>query len=98
METILKEKLQKIVELVDKTMADPDIEVEYCISGVEESARSCDSTGDPLVIVKYLEDTYTERRFNLSKYLDKPVEDIVNLITFSIEQFKAEVDSLKAGE
>lgn len=98
MEKVLKDKLLNIVELVNKNMADPDIDVEYCIPGVEESASNCTPSGDPLVIVKYAEDKYTERRFNLTRYLDRPTEDIANHITFALEQFKLEIDSLKMGD
>jgi len=34
MEKELKEKLEQIVELVDKLMVDPDIDIEYCIPEV----------------------------------------------------------------
>lgn len=99
MERALKEKLEKVVELVNNTMVDPDIQVDYCIP---DSAGSCSSNNDdntdPYILVKYSEDRYVERKIGLgSNYLEKSPEDIANLTTFFIEQFMEEVDSLKYG-
>jgi hypothetical protein len=57
MEQALKSKLEKIVELVNNVMVDPDIDLEYCIPEVATTAESCDVSGDPYILVKYSEDT-----------------------------------------
>ncbi|MEA1919073.1 MAG: hypothetical protein U9N52_04485 [Campylobacterota bacterium] len=94
----LKEKLEKVVTLVDKLMIDPDIEIEYCIPEVATTSDSCSVSGDPYISVKYDEDKYVERKIRLTdKYLDNSAEEIANLVTFSIEQFKAEIDSVQMG-
>ncbi len=98
MQTALKEKLEKVVELTTNTMVDPDIDVEYCIPEVAVTAGSCDVSGDPYIQVKYAEDEQFTRKFKLrADYLEKSAEDLANLVTFSIEQFKEEVDSLRYG-
>lgn len=98
MEQALKEKLESVVALVDKAMIDPDIDIEYCIPEVEMTSDSCDVTGKPYILVKYNEDKYVERKISLSdKYLEKTAEEVANLVTFSIEQFKEEIESLKYG-
>lgn len=98
MEKELKEKLEAVVELVSNAMVDPDLEIEYCIPEVATTSDSCDVSGDPYILVKYSEDEYVERKVRLrSMYLEKTAEDIANLVTFSIEQFKEEVDSLHYG-
>lgn len=97
MQKVLKEKLQRVVELVDKVMVDPDIEIEYCIPEVEVTLND-DQMQDPYILVKYSEDNYLERKIRLrQQYLDKTPEDLANLITFTIEQFMEEIDSLKYG-
>jgi len=49
MQKALKEKLEKIVGLVDDLMVDPDIDIEYCIPEVDTSAETCDVSGDPYI-------------------------------------------------
>ena len=98
MQTELKEKLEKVVELVYNLMADPDIDIEYCIPEVATTSETCDTTGVPYIIVKYSEDKYVERKIRLTdSYMSKTPEEIANLITFSIEQFKLEIDSTQFG-
>lgn len=95
MEKELKAKLEKIVELVNNIMVDPDIDLEYCIPEVSTTTDSCDVSGDPYILVKYSEDKYITRKIKLTqKYLTQSPEEIANLVTFSIEQFKGDIDSV----
>ena len=88
--TELKVKLEKVMTLVSKAMVDPDIDIEYCAA---ENA-----SGDPYIAVKYSEDKYVERKIRLTdKYMRNSAEVIANLVTFSIEQFKEEIDSVQMG-
>jgi hypothetical protein len=94
----LQQKLEKIVELVNNTMVDPDIDLEYCIPDVETTTNSCDLGGDPYILVNYSENKYVTRKIKLTqKYLEQTPEEIANLVTFSIEQFKEELDSVNMG-
>ncbi len=98
MEKALKEKLEKIVELVNNAMVDPDIDIEYCIPEVATTSDSCDVSGDPYLSVSYSEDKYVKRKIRLTpKYLEQTPEEITNLVTFSIEQFKEEIDGVQLG-
>lgn len=98
MQALLKEKLETVVELVNNVMTDPDIDIEYCIPEVETTTAQCDVHADPYIAVKYAEDKYLERKIRLAgKYLEKSPEDLANMVTFFIEQFKEEVDSLHYG-
>jgi len=98
MKTALNDKLQKVVELVDNIMVDPDIDLEYCIPEVSTTSENCDVNADPYITVKYSEDTYVTRKIRLTeKYLDNTPKEIANLVTFSVEQFKEEVDALYMG-
>lgn len=98
MEKLLKEKLEKIVELVNNAMVDPDIDIDYCIPEVATTSDSCDVSGVPYIAVKYSENKYVERKIRLTEhYLDNTPEEIANLITFSIEQFKLEIDGVQLG-
>ncbi|MFP4333032.1 MAG: hypothetical protein ACLFQJ_06990 [Campylobacterales bacterium] len=98
MDSALKNKLETIVDLVNNTMADPDIEIEYCIPEVETTAESCDVSGDPYLLVSYEANKYTKKKIRLTKkYLEQTPQEIANLITFAIEQFKEEIDAVQMG-
>ena len=100
MEKELKEKLEKVVELVKNSMVDPDIDIEYCIPEVAVTSDKCDVSGEPYILVKYIteENDVHERKVKLRKnYLEKTPEDIANLVTFYIEQFMEEIDSVEYG-
>lgn len=98
MEKALKEKLEAIVEHLDVLMVDPDIDIEYCIPEVATTSSECDIHGGPYIIVKHSENKYIEKRIILSdQYLKKTADEIANLVTFSIEQFKLQVDASGMG-
>ena len=100
MEKETKEKLEKVVELVNNAMVDPDIDIEYCIPEVATTAETCDVDGDPYILVKYVVSEYTQptRKIRLGRtaLLNTP-EEIANQVTFSIEEFKGEIDSVEMG-
>ncbi|CAA6808601.1 MAG: Unknown protein [uncultured Sulfurovum sp.] len=94
----LKEKLEHIVELVDKLMVDPDIDIEYCIPEVATTSDSCDLSKDPYILIKYFISEYNApiRKIRLTEsYLRNSPEKISSLITSSIEEFKTEIDSVQ---
>lgn len=87
----MKAKLENVIELVNNAMVDPDIDVECCMPEAETAS-------DPYILVKYAEDDMLERKIRLyEKYMEKPAQEIADFVTFSIEQFKEEIDSLKYG-
>ncbi len=99
MEKALKEKLEKVVELVNNVMANPDVEIDYCIPEVATTSDSCDVSGDPYIHLKYIANgTHAmEQNIPLKRDLDKTPEDLANLVTFKIEQFIEEIDSVENG-
>jgi hypothetical protein len=95
-----KEKLEAVVALVNNVMVDPDIDIEYCIPDVATTAETCDVSGDPYILVTYVVSEYTKptRKIRLTpSYLNNTAKAIANLVTFSIEQFKTEIDSVEMG-
>jgi len=95
-----KEKLEAIVGLVNNVMVDPDIDIEYCIPDVATTTDTCDVSGDPYILVTYVVSEYTKptRKIRLTNtYLKNTAKAIANLVTFSIEQFKTEIDSVEMG-
>lgn len=94
----LKVKLETIVALVDKVMVDPDIDIEYFIPEVSVPSGSDNVSADPYLLVNYTEDKYVKRKIRLTdKYLRNTAQEIANMVTFSIEQFKEEIDSVQMG-
>ena len=88
----LKEKLEKVVVLVNNARVDPDIDIEYCAPDV---------SGDPHILVTYVVGDYNKptRKIPLrSTALRRSTpEEIANQVTFSIEEFKGEIDSVEMG-
>lgn len=100
MERALKEKLQKVVTLVDKVNVDSEIDIEYCIPGVAVTSKSCNISKDPYILVNYFlsQHNIPMREIHLSRcYIKDEAEKIADLVTFSIEQFKMEIDSVQMG-
>ncbi len=98
MQQALKEKLETTVALIDKIMVDPDIDVEYYIPEVAVTVTEETLETDPYILVKYCEDSYIERKIPINgHYTDHSPEYLANFFTFSVEQFKEEVDALKYG-
>ena len=96
----VKEKLENVVALVNNAMVDPDIDIEYCIPEVETTAETCNVDGDPYILVTYVVSEYTRptRKIRLGRtaLLNTP-EEIANQVTFSIAEFKGEIDSVELG-
>lgn len=95
-----KDKLEKVVALLDNAMVDPDIDIDYCIPGVKTTLETCDEPGDPYILVTYVVSEYTKptRKIHLgSTALLSTAEKIANQVTFSIEEFKGEIDSVEMG-
>ena len=100
MEKELKDKLDKVVLLINNIMVDPDIDIEYCIPEIATTTDTCDVSGDPYILVKYVVSKYNvpTRKIRLGKtYLANSPEKIADLVTFSIEQFKSDIDSVEMG-
>jgi len=100
MEKAVKEKLEQVVLLVNNIMVDPDIDIEYCIPSIATTSETCDVSGEPYILAKYVVSEYTQptRKIKLGRTaLLKSAEEMANQITFSIEEFKAEIDSVEMG-
>ncbi len=102
MDKVIKEKLKKVVELVNNAMVDPDIDIDYCIPGVETTLKNCDEFGDPYILVTYVVSEYTKPTHRIpllgsTADLHGTPEEIAKQVTFFIEEFKGEIDSVEMG-
>ncbi|MDF1877253.1 hypothetical protein JHD47_05425 [Sulfurimonas sp. SAG-AH-194-L11] len=97
----LHDRLTQVLELVNNAMVDPDIEIEYCIPDEKESSSSCDIHIDPYILVTYVISEYNKptRKIRLrdTALRRNTPESIANQVTFSIEEFKGEIDSVQMG-
>jgi len=96
----LNEKMQKIVELVDSSIIDIDVDVEYCIPGLKTTTATCDATNNAYILLTYAEDEYTSRtrKISLGKTaLQTTLEDLTKHVVLAIEEFKDEMDDIKMG-
>ena len=54
MESELKEKLEKVVKLVDNVMVDSEIDIECCMPEVAMTSQACNTLEDPHIFIKYV--------------------------------------------
>lgn len=95
-----KLKLEQIVALVDKTMVDPDIDIDYFIPGVKKTLNVSNEVGSPYILVTYVVSNYNKptRKIHLgSTAMQSTAKEIANQVTSSIEEFKSEIDSVEMG-
>ncbi|MEA3371754.1 MAG: hypothetical protein U9Q40_10480 [Campylobacterota bacterium] len=97
-----KEKLQKVIELVDKVSINPDVDVDYFIPGVLVTANADGSgeAGGPYVQFTYAcngNDPHVQHMPLTHGYLEKEPQDLSNLVTFALQRFIEEIDSRQHG-
>jgi hypothetical protein len=101
MQQELKTKLEKVIELVNNVLVDPDIDIDYYIpENIEKIDMHDTHTLAPYVLLKYaINETHIQEQKILIKhnYLSKTPEDLANLITFFIEQFIEQISSVQTG-
>ena len=96
----VQDKLEKIVALVNDTMIDLNVDVDYCIPEVETTSESCDISGKPHILLTYTENEYTTRtrKVSLGKTaLQSTPEDLTKHVILAIEEFKDEMDDIQMG-
>ena len=95
-----QEKLEDVVDLLSKMLIDPNIELDYEIPNVAMSGKNADVSGDPYILLTYVvNETHTQsQKIPIKKiYLKKEPQDIANLVTFYIEQFIEQIESVEYG-
>lgn len=100
MQKELIEKLEDVVDIVDHAVSNPDIELSYCIPDVAMTADDAKVSGDPYIHLKYMSNGTHLMEQNIPikhNYLKKTPQDLANLITFYIEQFVEQIDSVEYG-
>ncbi len=96
----IQEKLEDVVDLVSKVLVDPDIDLDFEIPDVAMTGENADVSGDPYIVLKYTlgESHVQKQKIPIKRnYLKKTPEDLANLITFYIEQFIMEIESVEYG-
>lgn len=96
----VQKKLEDVVELINKNLTNPDIDLEYCIPDESIAKDNPDASTDPYMLLTYIPNgTHTmKQKIPIKKvYLKKTPEDIANLVTFYIEQFVEQIDSVENG-
>lgn len=95
-----KDRMEEIIGLVNNTIIDMDVDVDYCIPAVATTSESCGLSDNPHIVLTYAEDDYTTRtrRISLGKAaLQSSSEDLTQHVALAIEKFKDEIDSIKMG-
>ncbi len=100
MEQELLGKLKDVVEIVEKNLTNPDIELGYSIPDDTETKKSRNASSDAYIELTYIPNgTHTMKQKIPIKeiYFKKTPQDIANLVTFYIEQFIEQIDSVENG-
>jgi len=95
-----KNKMEKIISLVENAIIDIEINVDYCIDAAGIATGNCDKSSDAYILLTYTEDEYTTRtrKVSLGKTaLQSTPEDLTKHIVLAIEEFKDEIDNIKMG-
>ncbi len=94
----LEEKFSRLAEEVKKNMANPDLDIELCFPN--EVVQSCEVKAYPYIKVKYVvegHDVY-EKEIDVDPiYWEKDIKDLAGFVTFQIQQFMEEIDSVEYG-
>ena len=96
-----KEKLQKLVEIIDNIEVNPDVSIKYFIPGVlvTVDGGTIEAEG-PYIQFTYAKDgihPWVQRMPLKQNYLQKNPQDLANFITFTLERFIEEIDSVENG-
>lgn len=100
MQQELVEKLESVVDIVNNVLTNPDLEISYCIPDVAMTSESPNVSGDPYIHLTYMSNGTHKMEQNIpikQNYLKKEPQDLANLVTFYIEQFVEEIDSVEYG-
>jgi len=88
----IENRREKVVALVNNATVDPDIDIDYNASTLVDDAH---------ILVTYVVGDYNKptRKISLrdTALSRNTPEDLANQITFSIEEFKGEIDSVGMG-
>ena len=100
MDKEVKEKFEKLAKELNDMMVNPDIDIEVCFRGIE-TGDSCDTKKAlPYVRVRYTTDEHNVHEKDIEIAPDnwsKDVEELKEYVTFMIEQFMEEIDSVEYG-
>ncbi|HIP42365.1 MAG TPA: hypothetical protein EYG91_00265 [Aquifex aeolicus] len=100
------EKLKKLAEEIEDLMVEPDIEIDVCFDDVAKD-EGCEIDITPgytpkypyvKVIYKTVDGDVFEKKIEISpEILKKDVKEIKEFLTFAIEQFMEEIESVEYG-
>ncbi len=98
MQEEIQKKLDEVIVLVDKMLVSPDIELDYEIP--KDFMPEEESSEVPYIVLNYkVHQTHTHtQKIPIKKiYMKKSPQEIANLITFYIEQFIEQIESVESG-
>ncbi len=94
----LEKKFELLAQEISKNMVNPDIDIEFCFP--QEAEEGCEVKKYPYIKVKYViegHDVY-EKEIDIDPvYWEKDVKDLANFVSFQIQQFMEEIDSVEYG-
>jgi len=99
MDKEVREKFEKLAKELKDMMVNPDIDIEVCFKDIEVG-ENCEVREIPYVKVKYITEEHDVHEKDIEIAEDnwnKSVEELKEYVTFMIEQFMEEIDSVEYG-
>lgn len=99
MDKEVREKFEKLAKELKDMMVNPDIDIEVCFKDIEVG-ENCSVREIPYVKVKYITEEHDVHEKDIEIAEDnwnKSVEELKEYVTFMIEQFMEEIDSVEYG-
>jgi len=100
MDKELKDKFAKLAKELKDVMVNPDIDIEVCFKEVEEGDGCELDKPYPYIKVKYITEEHDVHEKDIEIAPDnwnKSVDELKEYVTFMIEQFMEEIDSVEYG-
>ncbi len=100
MDKEIKEKFERLAKELKDVMANPDIDIEVCFKNVEEGESCKVDAPYPYIKVRYITEEHDLHEKDIEIAPDhwgKDVNELKEYVTFMIEQFMEEIDSVEYG-
>lgn len=94
-----KDKMEKVISDATKICVGPEIDIHYHIPQTTLSEEN-DLKNMPYIEFSYVNENghlHTQKMTIRSAYLEKKPEDLMNLVTFNLENFISEIDTVLYG-
>ncbi len=99
MDERLEEKFKILAEELRSVMVNPDVDATVCFKEAEQE-EACTPSKYPYIKITYVTEEHDKHEKIIEippEWWDKDIKEIKEFVTFQIEQFMEEIDSVEYG-